>query len=157
MAGAGVKCLSLWQPWASALFARDPDGNRLKPDETRGWSTVFRGELAIHAAQKEVHPGPVLAHSLRVALGQDHLTIPFGCIVGVLTITDVRPAVLVALERTPMQLQWGDYRDVGEDGNHRYALITAQPRLLKEPVLWKGRQGFFRVPDDLFPPEAFVR
>lgn len=41
-----VRCISLWQPWATALFLPE-----LKPIETRHWSTPFQGTLAIHVAK----------------------------------------------------------------------------------------------------------
>jgi len=42
-----MKALSLWQPWASLMAFEE------KKVETRGWSTKFRGEIAIHATAKE--------------------------------------------------------------------------------------------------------
>lgn len=39
-----MKALSLWQPHAHAIAVG------IKPYETRGWSTRYRGPLAIHAA-----------------------------------------------------------------------------------------------------------
>lgn len=41
-----IRCLSLWQPHAQAIALG------LKPYETRGWSTSYRGPLAIHSAKK---------------------------------------------------------------------------------------------------------
>ena len=41
-----MKALSLWQPHALAI------GLELKPWETRGWSTDYRGPVAIHAAKR---------------------------------------------------------------------------------------------------------
>ncbi|MBD1864167.1 MULTISPECIES: hypothetical protein [Trichocoleus] len=41
-----VRCITLWQPWASLVG--------LKKNETRHWSTQWRGWLAIHAAQRPV-------------------------------------------------------------------------------------------------------
>lgn len=41
-----MKAISLWQPWASAWILPDLKGN-----ETRGWSTSYRGPIAVHAAK----------------------------------------------------------------------------------------------------------
>lgn len=41
-----MKALTLWQPWASLIAIG------AKTIETRGWSTSYRGPLAIHAAQR---------------------------------------------------------------------------------------------------------
>lgn len=43
-----LKALTLWQPWATFL------ARRIKRIETRGWSTDYRGLLAIHAAVRPV-------------------------------------------------------------------------------------------------------
>jgi hypothetical protein len=41
-----VKCISLWQPWATLVVAGH------KRIETRSWQTSYRGRLAIHAAKR---------------------------------------------------------------------------------------------------------
>lgn len=41
-----LPCISLWQPWASALAIRS------KRNETRSWATSYRGPIAIHAAKR---------------------------------------------------------------------------------------------------------
>lgn len=40
-----IKCLTLWQPWASAIALK------LKTMETRSWGTRYRGLLGIHAGK----------------------------------------------------------------------------------------------------------
>lgn len=40
-----MKCLSLWQPWASLIAIG------AKQVETRSWRTKYRGPIAIHAAK----------------------------------------------------------------------------------------------------------
>lgn len=43
-----MKCITLWQPWASLIAAL------LKHYETRHWPTTYRGKLAIHAAKRPI-------------------------------------------------------------------------------------------------------
>lgn len=40
-----MKCISLWQPWASLIAIG------AKHCETRSWETLYRGPIAIHAAK----------------------------------------------------------------------------------------------------------
>ena len=47
-----IRCISLWQPWAS-LMARGH-----KYFETRSWDTKIRGEVWIHAAKSVEGAGP---------------------------------------------------------------------------------------------------
>lgn len=42
-----MKVLSVWQPWAQLLAAGH------KHNETRSWRTNYRGEILIHATQKD--------------------------------------------------------------------------------------------------------
>ena len=47
--GWEVIAISLWEPWAAAIKLK------LKCIETRGWSTKYRGPIAIHAARSRGH------------------------------------------------------------------------------------------------------
>jgi activating signal cointegrator 1 len=48
-----IPVLTLWQPWASLCVIINPaTGLPYKTIETRGWSTKYRGPLAIHAASR---------------------------------------------------------------------------------------------------------
>lgn len=129
-----MKAISLWQPWASAVVLG------IKTIETRGWSTNYRGRLAIHAA-KLWKPEQQLFAATEHALGRLPKRIPLGCIVGYVDLVDCRPTELEeasALERI-----------LGNFAPGRYAWILAFPVQLDEPVPFRGKQGFFSVPDAL--------
>jgi activating signal cointegrator 1 len=64
MANQLVKCLSLWQPWASYIA----DGG--KTTEYRGWGTSYRGPLLIHAAK-----------TTRDCEPEEKKVLPFGAII----------------------------------------------------------------------------
>lgn len=51
-----MKALTLWQPWASLIALG------VKTIETRGWSTNYRGPLAIHAAKRPPKAADVGPH-----------------------------------------------------------------------------------------------
>jgi hypothetical protein len=108
-----MKAISLWQPWASAIALG------MKRIETRGWSTNYRGRLAIHAAKTwRTEQREFLAHAVEfgyAALAREPL--PFGAIVATCMLTDVRGSLAL-------------------------------------PIPFKGRQGFFEVPDELIPVYA---
>lgn len=44
-----MKAITLWQPWASLLACG------AKGYETRSWATSYRGQIAIHAAKKDIY------------------------------------------------------------------------------------------------------
>ncbi len=149
-----MKALSLWQPWASVIFYCYGPNYPVKPDETRGWPTKIRGRVAIHAAKRRYGGWDSNQYRIRImALGLKWETLPLGCIVGTAEIVDCQPAQEVALQRDKYQLFWGDYRMQGDDGKARFAFILRDPIQFLHPVPWKGRQGFFEVPDEVLKYE----
>src|SRR5579859_5970799 len=139
-----MKCISLWQPWAFALFVKDHENVRIKPDETRPWQCHLRERVFIHASAKRVKPGRDFPENLMLSIGLlfphggniDEL--PYGCIIGHGLVVSSIPAVGVRSERTPLQLMWGDYRHIGDDGKIRYAITIDDTVLLPTPIPWTG-------------------
>lgn len=119
----------------------------LKRNETRGYDTKHRGPIGIHAAANE--PGWV-----RRLVAEDPV---FG---RVFTQHDLnfsalhRRAILgaVTIERTIRTEDWllqnaggrSDERWFGDYSANRWAWITANPVRFAEPVLAKGKQGFWQ-------------
>lgn len=134
--------LSLWQPWAT-LWASGS-----KQIETRSWSTQYRGELAVHAAKKwtrelkewcECDPFYDELHKVMDSIDD----MPLGCVVGVVRIIDCRPTRELVKTISNQELQFGDY----EPG--RFGFVATDFRLLKNPIPYKGQQGFFDIPDEI--------
>lgn len=147
-----MRALTIWQPWASFLLAVP---ERPKRNETRGWSTRYRGPLVVHAAKTE--PGWVRREFLAApALWPllDRLPTPFGllprgCVLGVVDLVDVVPVEeLRDVGATESAL--GDY------AAGRYAWITRNPRALVHPVPYPGRQGLWGIPDALLDAADFA-
>ena len=128
-----MKAISLWQPFASAI----PHG--LKRIETRHWSTNYRGDLAIHAAKKS--NSALRADARNGGLNFDDL--PLGCVVAVVTLTDVLPTELLRGLVMPSEIHFGDY------SSNRFGWILQNIRAIK-PFPYKGGQGFFNIPEELF-------
>lgn len=129
-----MRAISLWQPWASAMAVG------LKMNETRSWSTNYRGPVAIHAAIRWTreeqsyyihHPD----YSLLPAM------VPLGKIVAIGNLVMCTPVENVI--PTERERSWGNYSE------GRYAWIFDDVRALPEPIPFKGAQGFFNVPDQL--------
>ena len=131
-----LRAISLWQPWATAVAIG------IKPDETRHWSTSYRGELAIHAAKRWTREEREFA-SVERALGRLPARLPLGAVVAVVTLLDVRPADERAFEITAQHRLWGNYAP------GRFAWLLGNVRELREPVGCAGRQSFFTLPADV--------
>lgn len=150
-----MKALSVWQPHALAI------GLGLKPWETRGWHTRYRGPLAIHASlrpwrnqtvwdvlallqfRRKLFPsvGDVERNTAMLLINK---WLIYGAVVCMVDLVDcVRTSELRG--RIPPDHEfWGDFSD-GEDGKGRYAFKLENVRVLPEPVPWRGMQGFFEV------------
>lgn len=125
-----MKTLSLIQPWATlvALGA--------KRIETRSFRVSYRGELAIHASKGFPPKARGFAETER-ALGRLPGRLPFGAIVAVARLVDVRPTQEVAPEISALERLYGDY------GFGRYAWILEDVEMLPEPVPAKGSLGLW--------------
>jgi hypothetical protein len=130
MVHAGMKALSLWQPWASAI----PMG--LKSFETRGWSTKYRGPLAVHAAKRWDRAQQDFADTM----GMPEL--PFGQVIATCVLACVIPTEHARAMISDGEFRWGVY----DDG--RFAWLLTDIIRLRRPFPFKGGQGFFNVPDD---------
>jgi activating signal cointegrator 1 len=141
-----MKCISLWQPWASLWCSE------CKTHETRHWPTKHRGWLAVHAAKKDV------SHSIERGAG-DLLEIlrdeygghwardlPRGAIIGAVDIIDC-----VATEKIVRAIASKPCADevCGDFSSGRFAWKRGEFKLFKKPIPYTGRQGFFEVPEDL--------
>jgi hypothetical protein len=107
-----MKALSLMQPWASALFIRLRDGNRLKGIETRSWKlperTKYPLRIAIQASSSFPKWARAFAETERT-LGRIPSRLPFGAIIGFVTIMGMRMTEDLAPQITAIERLYGDY------------------------------------------------
>lgn len=153
-----MRCLSLWQPWASALACGS------KQMETRSWSTRYRGTILIHAAKRR-RIGELISYgcspSWRGALdpvvsrGADGGVLldglPFGAIVGIAELTACIPTgsltvVDLDTKRQPKGHRVVGYvwteRMMGDFTPGRFAWLFEDVRMI-DPIPCRGRQGLF--------------
>jgi hypothetical protein len=133
-----VKVITLTQPWASLMYFLE------KRNETRGWGTVYRGPLAIHAA-KGFKPAerdlfyeePFFSAFQRHGVNEFE-ELPLGAILCVLGLQDIQKVdEFYKLPPSP-ELDFGGYglgRKIWsfEDGIHRF----------DPPIPAKGKQSLW--------------
>jgi hypothetical protein len=170
-----LPCLSLWQPWASAIFVPG-----LKPIETRHWYTHKRGKIALHAAKKSNRELRELFHS-KIAGGFERDAfkaqgignwneLPLGAILGTVEIVDCVPTAPSVHDVNDSQGNcisgyevqqfmenekrfskfcapgmWHTVEKWGDFSPGRFGHCYANITKFAEPIPYKGAQGFFTV------------
>lgn len=87
------KAVTLYQPWASAIFTlrENPahDGDFIKTIETRDWANYYAGEMAIHAGKEfgKLKADKEYAQKLAELWGLDPSNLPRGSVLGIVRIT----------------------------------------------------------------------
>lgn len=142
-----LKCISLWQPYASAVALG------LKRIETRASTTRHRGPLGIyatlrmHSEQRRVFEEVLLANEdkrVRALLAKagwlQYEALPFGRLIAIVDVIDSRPVSHVdRLASGPLEFLLGDYT------RGRFAWMLANARKLTKPLTVSGKQGFFFI------------
>jgi activating signal cointegrator 1 len=140
-----MKCLSLWQPWASLIAVG------AKTIESRSWGTSYRGDLAIHVARKwtrdlrqlSLQPSFLsrLMHEQTGKFKQSN-ELPRGCVVA---IVELWSCVQCNDENRPgwLEQEFGDYR------NGRWQWHLRNVRACAVPVEMSGQQGLFQLEADM--------
>ena len=118
----------------------------LKRIETRHWATSYRGPLAIHAAKRWTVEEREM-HEIERERGTMPDELPLGAIVAVAVLHDIKPTWQLPISKIgELEWYWGNY------GPQRFGWLFADIVPLAEPIPFRGMQGLFDVPDDVFAP-----
>jgi len=137
-----MKCISLWQPWATLVAIE------AKRWETRSWYMKHRGPLAIHAAMKKTQELRDLCRQepfkscLAAAGYRSFEELPFGAVV---CTAEAHRSLECLFARSQglindQELAFGDYTA------GRFCTELVKVTRLETPVPEKGRQGFWEWP-----------
>lgn len=139
-----MKGITLWQPYASAIFTSNPYLERwMKDHETRGWAlpaSLVGTWLFIHAAARKVRHGefgPHVEQVMMAGFGRAWASqLPYGAIVG-----KVRFG-------TPFRTEDGESTSgcdniMGDWSPGRWAWPVIEREALPEPIPAKGKQGWW--------------
>lgn len=138
-----MKVLSLWQPWASFMWAN------MKRYETRSWCSGYRGDVLICAAKHRFKDSQLLAlpavcswlryfcekHMGARGAVETYRSLPFGKALCVVNLEDCEPTT-----SSPARITWME-QDLGDYSPGRWAWRTGNLRPLRTPFDYKGGQG----------------
>lgn len=132
-----LKCLTLTPPWGTLVMLG------AKRNETRSWSTSYRGLLGIHAAAgfpkwaRDLCWNPPFSRVLAQAGYWRLNDIPTAALIGTVQLVDCVRVERVRYSISLDELAFGDYSD------GRYAWILEDPHLLPAPVPMRGMLGLW--------------
>ncbi len=129
-----MKAISLWQPWASAMALG------LKKNETRGWATGYRGELAICSAKR---PMDNLGREIARQNGILYEPMGYGHVLCVVELYDCVPSAEFH-GSTPRQISETE-AGLGDYSVCRWIWLTRDLRKLKWSVPIVGRQNLWKL------------
>lgn len=137
-----MKAITIWQPWATLIALR------LKRNETRGWATKYRGEIAIHAA-KRIDLDACNEEPIKSALSQygySAFNLPTGAIVATAILKDCLKSVDTWTDGYILENGIYIYSPEYEFGDFtpgRFAWEITDVRQLPTPIPAKGQQGLW--------------
>lgn len=138
-----MKCLTVQQPWAWAIFHGKNIENR-----TQMWN--YRGPLAIHAGKQTSQAGQRdrrIRDALAVAQIAPHWPLDLGAILGVVDLVDVHFA---GDDCHSSCSPWGDRTPgIFEPRGAITHLVLENPRKLSEPIPARGALGLWNLADDV--------
>lgn len=132
-----MKAISLWEPWATAMALN------LKRNETRSWSTNYRGDLAICAAKRPMTGDERYIWDEFIQPCFPNELVQYGCVLCIVNVIDCLKTESIIEKVSAAEYDLGNY----ESG--RFAWVTDNCRRLIKPVPIKGTQGFFNLPPDI--------
>lgn len=134
--------LSLLQPWASLVVMG------AKTIETRSWSTRHRGPLLIHASQGKA--GEIFASDpLFRKYISDFIALPFGAIIGSVTLEKILRTEDFDLSDAAMNLLTLEEKAFGDYSSGRYGWLFSDPVVFINPVQARGMPGLWKCSDGI--------
>jgi hypothetical protein len=133
-----IRALSLWQPHATAIALG------LKPYETRGWPTDYRGPMVVHAALKRFrhqdYPPAYFqeAGAMLKRAGCPVYALRYGEAMCIVDVLDCVPTESLGMIGSTARF-WGDFSP------GRFAFKLGNVRKIRPPVRATGHQKFFSI------------
>lgn len=134
-----IRAISLWNPHATLVVLGE------KKLETRPRRTNIHGPILIHSAMSREWEWMCVLPLFKEALSAISGNLNYGYLIGSVSIVDCRPTSDFRGYIGRQEEAFGNYND------GRYAWKLTHPQIFKEPVRYRGSQGFFNVPAELVP------
>ncbi|CAN5647508.1 hypothetical protein BH10BAC3_BH10BAC3_06840 [soil metagenome] len=126
-----MKAISLLQPWASLVVMG------LKTIETRSWATQHRGSILIHASQGKAGSIFALEPAFKKYIS-DFNKLPFGAIIGIVSITAVVAVTQTGLPDHLMAQLTMEEKAFGDYTSSRFAWLLADAVMFEYSIPARG-------------------
>ena len=137
-----MKVLSLLQPWATLVVIG------AKKIETRSWRTGYRGSLLIHASMGK--GGGLLAAEEPFSFYIKKFdALPFGCIIGMVTLVDVVPVEHLNMAEGVINKLTLEERAFGNYDKGRYAWLLDDAVKFNKPIPARGHLNLWNYDIDV--------
>ena len=133
-----MKVLSLLQPWATLVVIG------AKRIETRSWNSSHRGELLIHASRGKAG-GLIALESPFKKYIPEFSSLPFGSIIGKVTLEDIFPIEQFDLPHTTLNELTLEERAFGDYTAGRYGWIFSNAEAFETPIPARGHLYLWEV------------
>ncbi len=126
-----MKAISLLQPWASLVVMG------VKTIETRSWATQHRGIILIHASMGKAGNIFAMEKPFKKYI-PDFKALPFGAIIGSVTITGLVPVTHTGLPENVMAQLTMEEKAFGDYSGGRFAWLLADAVKFEQPIPARG-------------------
>lgn len=136
-----MKAISLLQPWASLVVMG------VKKIETRNWGTKHRGTILIHASQGKAGSIFVNEAPFKKYI-PDFKNLPFGAIIGEVTITDVIRIEDLEMNDELINRLTMEEKAFGDYSAGRFAWILEDHKQYDKPIPARGTLSIWEYADE---------
>ena len=134
-----MKAITICQPYADLICLPDDD-SRAKRVENRTWPTKYRGPLLIHAGK-----------SRQWLTDSPPAGMLFGYIIGMCELRDC-----VTIQEASVSKRW-PWLKFHEHCSGPWCWVLAECQRFSEPIPYRGAQGLFDIPGEVFKESDYAQ
>ena len=149
-----MKTLTICQPYPTLIFLPESDPRHKRCENRQYFPFGYRGPLLIHAGKSREWLDDVDSFN-DPNYGIPESDMVFGAIIGVVELTGVVTLLQGGKLPEAARHRW-PWLETHRHKEGPYCVILENPRKFKTPIPYRGAQGLFNVPDDVWVGEPLT-